>query len=140
MRSARALAERVRELDTDPEGTVPQATLEPYVDAVLELVALVEVGRLDEAEKLDEARVDPAYEILGQTLLGAAVERADEARAVTQEGGPPRRRGRRWGTRLRGARVLTLLRSGETVVPLLFDDPRPEVRAQAAQWAGDHPD
>ena len=47
---------------------------------------------------------------------------------------------RRWGTRLRGARVLTLLRSGETVVPLLFDDPRPEVRAQAAQWAGDHPD
>ena len=47
---------------------------------------------------------------------------------------------RRWGTRLRGARVLTLLHSGETVVPLLFDDPRPEVRAQAAQWAGDHPD
>ena len=85
VRSARALAERVRELETDPEGAVPQATLEPYVDAVLELVALVEVGRLDEAEELDEARVDPAYEILGQTLLGAAVERAGEARAVTQE-------------------------------------------------------
>jgi len=46
---------------------------------------------------------------------------------------------RRWGTRLRGARVLTLLGGGETVVPLLFDDPRGEVRAQAAQWAGDHP-
>ena len=47
---------------------------------------------------------------------------------------------RRWGTRLRGARVLTLLGTGAAVVPTLFDDPRPEVRAQAAQWAGDHPD
>lgn len=47
---------------------------------------------------------------------------------------------RRWGTRLRGARVLMLLGGGDNVVPLLFDDPRPEVRAQAAQWAGDHPD
>lgn len=46
---------------------------------------------------------------------------------------------RRWGTRLRGVRVLTLLGGGGTVVPPLFDDPRPEVRAQAAQWAGDHP-
>lgn len=46
---------------------------------------------------------------------------------------------RRWGTRLRGARVLTLLGRGGTVVPLMFDDPRPEVRAQAAQWAADHP-
>jgi hypothetical protein len=47
---------------------------------------------------------------------------------------------RRWGTRLRGARVLTLLGVGETAVPPLFDDPHPEVRAQAAQWAGDHPE
>jgi len=47
---------------------------------------------------------------------------------------------RHWGRRLRGARVLTTLGGGETVVPALFDDPRPEVRAQAAQWATAHPD
>lgn len=47
---------------------------------------------------------------------------------------------RRWGQRLRGARLLTLLEGGDDVVPLLLDDPRPEVRAQAAQWAGAHPE
>jgi HEAT repeats len=47
---------------------------------------------------------------------------------------------RRWGTRLRGARVFTVLGGGETVVPRMFSDRRPEVRAQAAQWAGDHPE
>jgi HEAT repeat protein len=36
--------------------------------------------------------------------------------------------------------LLTLLDGGQDVVPLLLDDPRPEVRAQAAQWAGAHPD
>jgi len=46
---------------------------------------------------------------------------------------------RRWGMRIRGARVFTLVGGGSAVVPLLFDDPRPEVRAQAAQWAGDNP-
>jgi len=47
---------------------------------------------------------------------------------------------RRWGTRLRGARMFTVLGGGETVVPRMFSDCRPEVRAQAAQWAGDHPE
>jgi hypothetical protein len=47
---------------------------------------------------------------------------------------------RRWGIRLRGVRLLTLLEGGQTVVPPLLDDVRPEVRAQAAQWAGDHPE
>jgi len=47
---------------------------------------------------------------------------------------------RRWGQRLRGARVLTLLGGGQGVVPRLLDDPRPEVRAQAAQWAAGHPE
>lgn len=46
---------------------------------------------------------------------------------------------RRWGQRLRGSRLLTLLGGGQGVVPALMDDPRPEVRAQAAQWVGSHP-
>lgn len=45
----------------------------------------------------------------------------------------------RWFKRLRGARVYTLLGGGETAMAHLFDDPRPEVRAQAAQWAAEHP-
>jgi hypothetical protein len=47
---------------------------------------------------------------------------------------------RRWRRRLRGARLLTTLGGGATAVPPLLSDPRPEVRAQAAEWAGGHPD
>lgn len=46
----------------------------------------------------------------------------------------------RWGERLRGIRLLTLLGEGEDVVPALLADRRPEVRAQAAQWVADHPE
>jgi len=45
-----------------------------------------------------------------------------------------------WRRRLHGARVLSLLGGGETVVPPLLGDPRPEVRAQAAEWASAHRD
>ena len=37
-------------------------------------------------------------------------------------------------------RVLSLLGGGEDSVPPLLDDPRPEVRAQAAEWVAAHPD
>jgi HEAT repeat protein len=47
---------------------------------------------------------------------------------------------RRWRRRLRGARLLTTLGGGDTVVPPLLGDDRPEVRAQAAEWAAGHPD
>jgi hypothetical protein len=47
---------------------------------------------------------------------------------------------RRWRRRLRGARLLTTLGGGAQAVPPLLADPRPEVRAQAAEWAGGHPD
>jgi HEAT repeat protein len=47
---------------------------------------------------------------------------------------------RRWRRRLRGARLLTTLGGGDDAVPPLLGDPRPEVRAQAAEWAGDHRD
>ena len=45
----------------------------------------------------------------------------------------------RWWKRLRGVRLLTALGGGATVVPPLFRDPHPAVRAEAVEWAGDHP-
>jgi hypothetical protein len=45
-----------------------------------------------------------------------------------------------WWRRLQGARLLTLIGGGEDVVPSLFRDRRFEVRAQAAEWAAEHPD
>jgi HEAT repeat protein len=36
-------------------------------------------------------------------------------------------------------RLLTALGGGEEVVPRLFRDPHPAVRAEAAEWAGQHP-
>lgn len=45
----------------------------------------------------------------------------------------------RWWRRLRGVRLLTALGGGESVVPALFADPHPAVRAEAAEWAGQHP-
>lgn len=48
-------------------------------------------------------------------------------------------RSRLWGMRLRGLRFFTLLGGGESVAPSLLADPHPSVRAQAIEWAGDHP-
>jgi HEAT repeat protein len=49
-------------------------------------------------------------------------------------------RSRRWPRRLAGARLLTLLDGTPAEMGPLLDDPRPEVRAQAAEWASEHPD
>jgi hypothetical protein len=56
----------------------------------------------------------------------------DRARRLT--------RNRWWWRRLRGLRLLTAFGGdeAEAVLPL-FHDPHPAVRAQAAEWAGDHP-
>ncbi len=45
-----------------------------------------------------------------------------------------------WWRRLRGVRLLTALGGGENVVPPLFRDPHPAVRAEAVEWAGEHPE
>ena len=45
-----------------------------------------------------------------------------------------------WWRRLQGARLFTLLGSGEDSVPALLGDRHPEVRAQAARWAIEHHD
>lgn len=48
-------------------------------------------------------------------------------------------RSRRWWRRLRGVRLLTVIGGGEGAVPRLLDDPHPAVRAEAVEWAGEHP-
>jgi hypothetical protein len=48
-------------------------------------------------------------------------------------------RSRWWWRRLRGVRLLTLLEEGMEVVPPLFHDRNPFVRAQVAEWATAHP-
>jgi hypothetical protein len=46
---------------------------------------------------------------------------------------------RSWKRRLRAVRLLTLVGGGDDAVPPLLGDPRVEVRAQAAEWAAEHP-
>jgi len=48
-------------------------------------------------------------------------------------------RSRFWWRRLHGCRLMTLVDAGEDVVPDLFHDRHPEVRAQAAEWASTQP-
>jgi HEAT repeat protein len=46
---------------------------------------------------------------------------------------------RRWWRRLRGARLLTAVGGGSEPLLRLLRDPVPAVRAQAAEWAAEHP-
>jgi|GEM_PF-621060 len=48
-------------------------------------------------------------------------------------------RSRFWWRRLQGARLFTLLGGGHSVMPPLFRDRHPAVRAQVAEWAIDYP-
>jgi hypothetical protein len=54
--------------------------------------------------------------------------------------GEKRCRSRFWTRRLRGVRALSALGAGDEAVPPLLRDRRPEVRAQAIQWASDSGD
>jgi hypothetical protein len=87
----------------------------------------------------DERRIDLFAE-LAQSVAGAPrsalAEAARELRVIDRA---ERLCGSRaWRRRLRGARLLTTLGGGEDAVPPLLADPRPEVRAQAAEWAAGH--
>jgi hypothetical protein len=46
---------------------------------------------------------------------------------------------RRWWRRLRAVRLLSGVGGGERVLPRMFDDPEPLVRAQVAEWASGTP-
>jgi len=48
-------------------------------------------------------------------------------------------RSRRWGRRLRGARILARMDVSDPLVERLLRDPHPAVRAQAAEWAAAQP-
>lgn len=48
-------------------------------------------------------------------------------------------RSRLWWKRLQGARLLSLLGTGESVVPGLLEDPNPVVRTEAVRWVAGHP-
>ncbi len=87
----------------------------------------------------DDRRIDLFAE-LAQSVAGAP--RSALAEAARELGVIDRAEGwcgsRVWRRRLRGARLLTTLGGGEDTVPPLLADPRPEVRAQAAEWAAGH--
>jgi hypothetical protein len=101
-----------------------------------EQAAVAELGRLPRAAQIH------AFGQLGDNLVGT--QKRELCRIADQAGLIGKAEtwctARRWGQRLRGARLLTLLGGGDDVVPRLLDDPRAEVRAQAAQWAGEHPE
>lgn len=119
----------------------------PRLARAARTIAAAAEGRApDRAAVADLARLPRAAQILafahlGDNLVGAQKQGlcriADQAGLI--EKAEEWCTARRWGQRLRGARLLTLLEGGQDVVPRLLDDPRPEVRAQAAQWAGAHP-
>jgi hypothetical protein len=112
-----ALAEAADRLELTPDGAtaLKRLTARRRIDLFAELAPSV-------AGAPRSALADAANEL-------GVVERAERWCASL-----------RWRRRLRGARLLTTLGGGAQAVPPLLADPRPEVRAQAAEWAGGHPD
>ena len=111
------------------------------------LVAAVDRGRPDEETRealsaLSAERRLGLFEAFAPNLAGPEREALQAAARElgVLEGAERRCSSRRWRRRLHGARVLSLLGGGERTVPPLLADPRPEVRAQAAEWASAHPD
>ncbi len=97
-----------------------QRAVRLYVPAVRDEFALLAAGRLEEAEELDEERVDPAFEALHEHLTTAT--REAEAHAAASE------RTQRWGTTL-------LLLAAALLLAVLFTRGERARRAAAAQEA-----
>lgn len=99
-------------------------------------------AELTELTELPTREQIAVFDRLGENLAGEPARRLVEV--ATQLGLILQAKlwctSRRWGQRLRGLRLLTLLAGGEEIVPDLLWDRRPEVRAQAALWVGAHPD
>jgi HEAT repeat protein len=80
---------------------------------------------------------------MAMTVAGTQRERLDE---LAREWGVLDRaarwaRSRTWARRLRAARLISMFGTGaETFGDSLLRDANPDVRAQAAEWAGAHPD
>jgi len=118
----------------------------PLAHAALVIRAALE-GREPDRDNLAEvARLPTSAQVRVLVDLGASLDGAKKRRLATVadtlgllDKAERWCSSRRWGTRLRGVRLFTLVGGGSAIVPRLFDDPHPEVRAQAAQWTGDHP-
>jgi HEAT repeat protein len=111
------------------------------------LVAAVDRGRPDDETRealsaLSAERRLALFEAFAPSLAGPEREALQAAARElgVLEGAERRCSSRRWRRRLHGARVLSLLGGGERTVPPLLRDERPEVRAQAAEWAAAHPE
>jgi HEAT repeat protein len=111
------------------------------------LVAAVDRGRPDAETRaalsaLSAERRLALFEAFAPSLAGPEKEALQAAARElgVLEGAERRCSSRNWRRRLHGARVLSLLGGGGEAVPPLLHDERPEVRAQAAEWASAHPD
>lgn len=97
--------------------------------------AIAALGTLDRSARV-AAVVDMAFTVAG--------DQRDRLNALVRTTGIWARgmawaRRRRWSSRLRAARLLAVFGSGaEAEGDRLLEDPRPEVRAQAADWAAEH--
>lgn len=104
------------------------------------------------AERLEEAELEVLRSVplahrtrlvqeLAPSLSGSARARlAEVAREIGVWRHARRRlRSRAWPARLAAARTLMTLEQSEEVFLPLLGDPHPAVRAQAAEWAGEHP-
>jgi HEAT repeat protein len=121
--------------------------LEPRRAAARDAIVAGLVERPDEALPLSVLDGLPASErrlMLGHPEPGitgqqraALLDLADRAGVLS--GAERCCRSRRWRRRLQGVRIYTLLGGGRETVPRLFADRRPEVRAEAATWAAEHP-
>jgi HEAT repeat protein len=127
-------------------AAVARARARRVAEARAAILTAARHGRADERSERALAAIPPERALavldeLAPSLAGPEREALDEI---------ARRRGliaqaearcgvRRWRTRLHAARVLALHGGGEHTVPPLLDDARPEVRAQAAEWAAAHP-
>jgi hypothetical protein len=110
------------------------------------LLAAIDRGRPDEESRealaaLPAERRLALFDAFARNLAGPEREVVSAAarEAGVIEHAERRCASRRRRRRLHGARVLSLLGGGEQAVPPLLEDPRPEVRAQAAEWASAHP-
>ncbi|MGI8773714.1 MAG: HEAT repeat domain-containing protein [Actinomycetota bacterium] len=81
------------------------------------------------------------FEEIAPRVSGRARLHVSEAASAlgVREGAARRCSSSLWWRRLRAARILTLVGGGAAAMTPLLDDKTPEVRAQAAEWASEHP-
>ncbi len=115
----------------------------PRSHAALVAAVLAEDGqedsRVGELRRLPRRVQETVVDQLAVSLTGEEGRRLEGVAADLGLADAARRRcrSRWWWRRLRGAYKLNVHGGGDEVLPALFDDPHPAVRAQAIEWAGD---